>query len=92
MLWGGRGALAVAGVTAVTAAGIAYIHNGQKLEREVSEIHYVFVLFAILASLIAPHDRPSVQNLHKGVIRDKELYRLKLLALQEQEREDSKKS
>jgi len=35
MTIGGKGSLALAGVTAVTAIAIAYIHRGQKIEREV---------------------------------------------------------
>lgn len=50
----GRGLTVVAIVTAITAAGVAFIHHGQRIER---------------------------QNLHAGVIRDKELLREKLRIL-----------
>jgi hypothetical protein len=32
----GRGTLALVGVTVTTAAAIAFVHHGQKVEREVS--------------------------------------------------------
>jgi len=50
-----RGTIFLVGTTLITGLGIAYIHHGQKVERE---------------------------NLHKGVIRDKELYKRKLAEMQ----------
>lgn len=41
----GRGTAALVGMTAITAAAIAYVHLGQKVEREVS----VLVLHAQVA-------------------------------------------
>lgn len=71
-----RGTIFLVGTTLVTGLGIAYIHHGQKVERE------VWVTIDILYVFDDSCDCDWAQNLHKGVIRDKELYKRKLAEMQ----------
>jgi len=85
-----RSLLVLAAVSVATAAGISYIHRGQRLEREARPARARRpqcgrrLAAADVPSLLALRSRPP-QTLHQGVVRDRARLAQKRAELQRRE-------